>query len=216
MIYGVNIEKMYKCQTYIEFHSSMVQLYKENTGCMVFLNAQSSGQCWKKTLNILLSWHVIVSMYCTWILFSKTCWLTVQWKVMNDGKTCFFGYLKQMLKLGLYYFYEPFVISSISSSTLALRLFLLLPGTWPVLNNISSLCTSSRERALAIAAWRLKSKIIVKPYLTDLFITFNILQSGRNYVRMPKINAKYELPTLPCKLFEARLSPKFTVAYMYS
>ena len=31
---------------------------------------------------------------------------------------------------------------------------------------------------------------------------------------MPKINAKYELPTLPCKLFEARLSPKFTVAYI--
>ena len=70
-------------------------------------------------------------------------------------------------------FYEPFVISSISSSTLALRLF--LPGTWPVLNNISSLCTSSRECALAIAAWRLKSKTIVKPYLTDLFITKTVL-----------------------------------------
>ena len=172
MIYGVNIEKTYKCQTYTEFQSSMVQLCKENTGCMVFLNAQSSSQCWKKTLNILLSWHVIVLMYCISMLFSKTCWLIVLWKVMNDGKTCFFGYLKQMLKLGLYYFYEPFVISSISSSTLALRLF-LLPGTWPVLNNISSLCTSSRERALAIAAWRLKSKTIMKPYLKDLFITKN-------------------------------------------
>ena len=130
-------------------------------------------------------------------------------------KNLFLWLFKTNVKTGSI-FYEPFVISSISSSTLALRLFLLLPGTWPVLNNISSLCTSSRERALAIAAWRLKSKIIVKPYLTDLFITFNILQSGRNYVRMPKINAKYELPTLPCKLFEARLSPKFTVAYMYS
>lgn len=143
-------------------------------------------------------------------------------------KNLFLWLFKTNVKTGSI-FYEPFVISSISSSTLALRLFLLLPGTWPVLNNISNLCTSSRERALAIAAWRLKSKIIVKPYLKDLFMTknsslnlhlsiynFNILQSGHNHVAMPKINAKYELPTLPCKLFEARLSPKFTVAYMYS
>lgn len=161
---------MYKCQTYIEFHSSMVQLCKENTGCMVFLNAQSSSQCWKKTLNILLSWHVIVLMYCTWILFSKTCWLHV--KGDEWWKNLFLWLFKTNVKTGSI-FYEPFVISSISSSTLALRLFLLLPGTWPVLNNISSLCTSSRERALAIAAWRLKSKIIVKPYLKDLFITKN-------------------------------------------
>ena len=87
-------------------------------------------------------------------------------------KNLFLWLFKTNVKTGSI-FYEPFVISSISSSTLALRLFLLLPGTWPVLNNISSLCTSSRERALAIAAWRLKSKIIVKPYLKDLFITKN-------------------------------------------
>lgn len=86
-------------------------------------------------------------------------------------KNLFLWLFKTNVKTGSI-FYEPFVISSISSSTLALRLF-LLPGTWPVLNNISSLCTSSRERALAIAAWRLKSKIIVKPYLKDLFITKN-------------------------------------------
>lgn len=115
---------------------------------MVFLNAQSSGQCWKRTFKIL-SWHVIVLMYCTWILFSKTCWLTMLWKVMNDGKNLFLWLFKTNVKTGSI-FYEPFVISSISSSTLAVCLF--LPGTWPVLNNISSLCTSSRERALAIAA----------------------------------------------------------------
>ena len=48
--------------------------------------------------------------------------------------------------------YVPFVMSSISSSTFAFRWF--LPGTWPVLNSISNLCTSSRERAFAMAAWK--------------------------------------------------------------
>lgn len=188
---------------------------------MVFLNAQSSSQCWKITFK---SWHVIVLMNMK--AFQQN--LLTDCAVKGDEwwENLFHWLFKTNVKTGSI-FYEPFVISSISSSTLALRLF--LPGTWPVLNNISSLCTSSRERALAIAAWRLKSKTIVKPYLTDLFITktvlltsicqfitFNIIQSGHNHVAMPKINAKYELPTLPHKLFEARLSPKFTVAYMYS
>lgn len=131
---------------------------------MVFLNAQGSSQCWKR----ILSWHVTVLMYCTWKLFSKACWLPV--KGDEWWKNLFLWLFKTNVKNGST-FYEPFVISSISSSRLALRLF--LPGTWPVLNNISSLCTSSRERALAIAAWRLKSKTMVKPYLTDLFMRKN-------------------------------------------